>query len=324
MNVDLCFVPWEHAVQVRLPAVSGSSGHLVVEREAKDREAAQWPGQVFQQEDLSYEEAQRYYAQHTRDRLTRQTIGPRPLEAEPTAWRADWEARAERHPVVQQRRQEDAEWLSERKSHHQLVEAYRALNRRRRAEQVKEWQAHKQHWASREQVRQTVMDRRKAENQTWHQHNRERHHTQLRVWIAVLVITDNCTRQCLGLPVFASGAKLTAHEVTSALRTLLPPHLAFLISDQGVHFRSKALASLAEETDFVHIPIYRHRPQTNGIAERFVRTLKYELRHLQWSGPDELSLLLATFLPIYNDRPHQGLAIPGLSPNEFAKRIFLM
>jgi hypothetical protein len=26
----------------------------------------------------------------------------------------------------------------------------------------------------------------------------------------------------------------------------------------------------------------------------------------------------------YNDRPHQGLGIPGLSPNEFADRIWLM
>ncbi len=26
----------------------------------------------------------------------------------------------------------------------------------------------------------------------------------------------------------------------------------------------------------------------------------------------------------YNDRPHQGLAIPGLSPNKFAARIWLM
>jgi len=26
----------------------------------------------------------------------------------------------------------------------------------------------------------------------------------------------------------------------------------------------------------------------------------------------------------YNDRPHQGLPIPGLSPNEYAKRIWLV
>jgi hypothetical protein len=43
-----------------------------------------------------------------------------------------------------------------------------------------------------------------------------------------------------------------------------------------------------------------------------------------WTTAEELEALLAQFLAEYNDRPHQGLAIPGLSPNEFAKRIWLM
>jgi hypothetical protein len=32
LNVDLLFVPASHLADVKLPAVSGSSGHLVVER----------------------------------------------------------------------------------------------------------------------------------------------------------------------------------------------------------------------------------------------------------------------------------------------------
>ncbi len=35
----------------------------------------------------------------------------------------------------------------------------------------------------------------------------------------------------------------------------------------------------------------------------------------------ELAALLERFGDEYNDRPHQGLAVPGLSPNEFARRI---
>ncbi len=97
------------------------------------------------------------------------------------------------------------------------------------------------------------------------------------------------------------------------LTRLLPKELAFLISDQGIHFRSKTLAQLAQANHFVHIPIYRYRLWTNNQAERFVRTLKHELR-----------CVLAQFLPAYNDRPYQGLPIPGLSPNEFAHRIWLM
>ena len=143
-------------------------------------------------------------------------------------------------------------------------------------------------------------------------------------WLAILVVTDNCSRQCLGLPIFTAGAKVTAAEVEQALQLLLPKDLAFLISDQGTHFRSKLLDLLAQKSGFVQIPIYRHRPQTNGIAERFIRSLKEWLQGCAWTGSEDLVVLLAQFGLEYNNRPHQGLPIPGLSPNEFANRIWLM
>ncbi len=266
----------------------------------------------------------RRYVAQTRARLVRQKITPREPEHAPAAWRQEKAVQAERYQVVQRRLREDAAWRVERQEHHRIVVAYRALSQRRRLEQAAVWQAHKQHWAKRRQARAARLVARKAENQRWHAANQARHRIQPHAWIAVLVITDNATRQVLGLPVFASGAKITAQEVADALQHLLPADLAFLISDQGTHFRSKALARLAQEVGFVHIPIYRHRPQTNGIAERFVRTLKQDLRGLSWSGPEALRWLLDVVLPDYNDRPHQGLPIPGLSPNEFAGRIWLM
>lgn len=264
------------------------------------------------------------YAQQTRDRLVRHKIEPLLPEQAATPWRRDWEARAERHGLLQQRRQEDADWRTERQAHHQGVEAYRDLTRPKRAAVADLWQAQKAHWAHREQARQEVLACRKRENQLWHHQNHQRQQKGEHAWLAILVVTDNCSRQCLGLPLFASGAKVSALEVEQALRSVLPQDLAFLISDQGTHFRSKALAQLAQDLDFVQIPIYRHRPQTNGIAERFVRTLKAWLRQKTWSGPQDLAALLATFPPEYNQRPHQGLPFPGLSPDEFANRIWLM
>ena len=324
MNVDLGFVPLEHAQEDKLPAVSGSSGHLVIEALRESDLDRRWPGQVFTAAELSYEAAMHTYAQQTRDRLLRGKREPLPPEKDTTPWRKSWDARAERHAVLQQRRQEDEDWRTERRSHHQTVDTYRALTRRQRAEQAEEWQAQKEHWAQREQARLDLLARRKTENQAWHQRNQARTQTPERSWLAILVVTDNCSRRCLGLPIFTTGAKVTADEVAQALHTLLPKDLAFLISDQGTHFRSKVLAQLAQETGFVQIPIYRHRPQTNGIAERFVRTLKEWLRNSSWSGSDELSALLVAFCPAYNNRPHQGLPIPGLSPNEFANRLWLM
>ena len=64
--------------------------------------------------------------------------------------------------------------------------------------------------------------------------------------------------------------------------------------------------------------------QSNGIAERFVRSLKEWLADKARQSDKHLSEFLRLFLLEYNDRPHQGLPIPGLSPNEFANRIWLL
>lgn len=322
VNVDLCFVTVEHTGEEKLPAVSGSSGHLVVEAPKILGEERSWPGQVFAA--LEYEEAMQVYAQQTRDRLVRQKMEPPLPEKAATGWRRAWEARAERHRVLQQHRQEDADWRTERQAHHQVVNTYRDLTRPKRAAMADQWQVQKAHWAQREQERLEMLARRKVENQLWHCQNYKRLQKSEHSWLAILVMTDNCSRQCLGLPIFESGAKVTAAEVEQALRSLLPKDLAFLISDQGTHFRSKALAQLAQDLDFIQIPIYRHRPQTNGIAERFVRSLKEWLRNKTWSRPHDLTALLAHFRPEYNQRPHQGLPFSGLSPDEFANRIWLM
>jgi transposase InsO family protein len=177
--------------------------------------------------------------------------------------------------------------------------------------------------------RRAILEQRKQEDEVWRQKRLElrQRQSQLPVvtaWMAILVIVDNCTRQCLGLPLFAIGPKVTAEMIVAALRFLLPPQLLFLISDRGTHFTANAFKALVLSEAFIHVLIARHRPQSNGIAERFVRTLKEWLADKSWQNEQELALLLQPFLDEYNDRPHQGLAIPGLSPNEFAKRIWLM
>src|SRR5207247_7991765 len=86
-------------------------------------------------------------------------------------------------------------------------------------------------------------------------------------WIAILVITDNCTRQCLGLPLFVAGSKVTAEMVVTALRALLPDDLQFLITDRGVHFTAQVFQQFAAEQQFIQVVIARHLPPSNVIAE---------------------------------------------------------
>jgi len=184
-------------------------------------------------------------------------------------------------------------------------------------------------WKELCQLRKATLRQREQEDACWRQqrkHIRECLTTLpvVRAWIAILVITDNCTRQCLGLPLFVAGPKVTAEMIVGALRILLPFELQFLITDRGTHFTAGTFQELMRSEEFIHVLIARHRPQSNGIAERFVRTLKEWLRDKFWHDDTELAVLIEQLRAEYNDRPHQGLPIPGLSPNEFANRIWLM
>jgi len=102
----------------------------------------------------------------------------------------------------------------------------------------------------------------------------------------------------------------------------LPRELQYLIADRGAHFKAKILKELADLREFKRVLLAPHRPQSNGIAERFVRTLKEFLITKSWQEPPQLKPLLTLFEDdYYNDRPHQGRELKGLSPNEYARRL---
>lgn len=325
LNIDLLFVPEQHAVEEKLPAVSGSSGRLIVARTEAEKEAAHWPGLVFGNREFTYEEAMEQYASETRDRLEHRKPAPVKREDVSAAWREEWQARSERYQVRRQREQEDLNWKTAKAEWRKELLVFRTLPQPERKLQQARHDQIALCWKLCRTERKEATRQRQQDNLNWHKCNQEvkEHAFPERTWIAVLAIVDNCSRQCLGLPIFRAGAHVTSDEVVAALRMLLPANLAFLISDQGTHFRSKVFAQLAKDQDFIHIPIYRHRPESNGIAERFVLTFKGWLQSKSWQDVAGLQLLAGQFEPEYNERPHQGLQIPGLSPNEFAKRIWV-
>ena len=334
LNVDLCFVPASHLSDVKLPAVSGSSGHLVIERLKEEGQEPDYPGRVFEDPELDYVEAVQAVVNASQPLTSPQKEA---ATIEKTSQRAE----------IQQLRQEEAQLCAERRAIRKCRELedaiWQAIRDQQRCEKLPvealtqpkpraRWGSRKaqaEQWQGLREQRRQQLEQRQQEDEQWRlarQSLRERI-TLLPIvtaWIAILVITDNCTRQCLGLPLFVAGSHVTAEMVVVALRALLPAELQFLFSDRGVHFTAQVFQQLANEADFVHVVVARHRPQSNGIAERFVRTIKEWLADEAWLSDQELSELLRLFLLEYNDRPHQGLPIPGLSPNEFAKRIWLM
>lgn len=308
--------------------MSGSSGHLVIERQVSEGGRPEWPGQVFADPELSFEAMIQQYIQNTQDRLVYHPRPSRSKNDNPSHWRKEWEGRDNRHKVLEQRRKEDAEWRTLRAAFIQANREHEKVPIGQKKRPRGSWEPILAVWIQRQEQRRIQLQERQGENEIWHQLNQAvrtefDQKTVERAWFSVLVITDNCTRQCLGLPMFRSGARVNAQEVVDALRTCLPPELQFLLSDQGTHFKNQLMAQLAKELAFEQVLIYRHRPQSNGIAERFVQTFKRWLRNSSWTAPEQLEILIATFIGEYNGRPHQGLAIPGLSPVEFEERFWL-
>jgi transposase InsO family protein len=326
VNIDLLFVPEQHKAEERLPAVSGSSGHLVVGHTAGEKERPCWPGMTFADSELTYEEAMQRYIAGTRDRLEHRKNVKETAKGEDSAWREEWQARLDRYQVRQEREQQDGDWKTAKAEWRSKCKTFQALTQEERNTQRCEYQKAEENWKAYREQRQKALQHRRQEDQEWHQRNQagKENQSPQRTWIAVLVIIDNCSRQCLGLPIFRSGSHVTSEEVVAALQTLLPAELAYLVSDQGIHFRSKLFAQFAKDEEFIHVPIYRHRPESNGIAERFVLTFKDWLRDKFWQDVMGLQSLACEFKPEYNDRPHQGLPISGLSPNEFAKRVWTL
>lgn len=337
LNVDLCFVPADHAAEAKLPAVSGSSGRLVVERVKGEAVEPDYPGAVFADEQLDYAQAMAAFvaASQVKDEAVAspkvaQATEKLSVPAQKRRLRHQETALAlERSQIRAGRKQEDAAWQALR-SQRQAQQAARKqpLDSGTRPA----WGSKKvqdELWRQLRDQRQQQLKQRQQEDESWRQKRLD-----LRAgladlglmtsWIAVLVVVDNCTHQCLGLPLFVAGSNLTAEMVVEALLVLLPPELQFLITDRGTHFTANVFDQLAEGREFIHVLIARHRPQSNGIAERFVRTLKEWLADKSWHSDHQLAQLLANFIVEYNDRPHQGLPTPGLSPNEFANRVWLM
>jgi hypothetical protein len=274
LNVDLCFVPAVHEVAEHLPAVSGSSGRLVVygPRHAAQEDERTWPGQVFEDPELPYATAMQEFVQRSAPRMSVRSSRPQ-QPAEPAERAADRLLRQQRRQlsgqraqVLARRRQEDAAWR----------EVCRQRQARLRPEhwtpgQYAAYLAAEDYWLLLQDQRQSTLDRRQQEDATWHAELARLAPpptvpTAKPPWIAILVVTDNCTRQCLGLPLFVAGPKVTAEVVIAALRELLPAQLQYLISDRGTHFTAAQFAQFAQEEDFVHVLIARHRPESKDFA----------------------------------------------------------
>lgn len=114
VTIDLCFVPAQHVPNQKLPAVSGSSGRLVVERPATAATKRPWLGQIFADPTLEYEAAMQRFARASHHRFQdrkHHELAPESIPDPRRAVRAEAAALRMRRRVVRERRnQEDQAW----------------------------------------------------------------------------------------------------------------------------------------------------------------------------------------------------------------------
>jgi hypothetical protein len=286
---------------------------------------------VFEREDLSYAQAMDRFVAARRAKPAR---GPADAVGAP----ATDGRRARRKALASAVRRRQLARDAERERRRPGDQAWRALEAEHRAARraraapdaprLPTRAALERAWRARWAQRHRELARRRETDREWRR-EREEIRQQARAlggevvsaWIAVLVVVDNCTRRSLGLPLFAVGAHVTAELVADALAALLTEGLAYLIADSGAHFTADVARGLERGRGFVRVPLATHRPRSNGIAERFVETLKAWLGDKGRQSAEALQALLVEFVAEHNDRPHQGRELAGLSPTEYAARL---
>ena len=335
VNIDLCVVPVTHDSRQAWASVSVSEAAAGATPEVLPPPPVgpTWPGQVFADTTRPYlEQMQTYEAQRTAKRTAKGQRKYRRRQKQTgrqAAVRRSDALRVARRRQRHVRQAEDATWRKQRASHQVAGARRRHQTRSERRADRTAWRPTTATWIKTRTVRQKQVAQRTPDDSAWRQARQELR-SQLAtlaalpwvtVWLAIRVVVDNGTRRCRQLPLFVTGVHVTAEAIVAQLPAHWPNELQFVISDNRAQCIADTFAQFAKTMDFLHVRIAPQRPQTNGSAERFVRTLKAWLAWHTWQNPEELTALLAEFIVYYNNRPHQGAELAGLSPNEFARQL---
>ena len=87
----------------------------------------------------------------------------------------------------------------------------------------------------------------------------------------------------------------------------------YITSDNGSEFVNSTMKALVQYLGMKHLLSTAYHPQSNGLVERFNRTLKEGLRKLCEKHKDDWDLYVQPFIKAYRDTPH---VVTGRSPFE--------
>lgn len=124
----------------------------------------------------------------------------------------------------------------------------------------------------------------------------------------VFVVVDHCAAECIGLHAAKPGTRFEAVEPlrqgvhalcggyeTGIARGLLARH------DHGSQYMSDYFQDELKFLGIVSSPAFVREPEGNGVAERFIRTLKEQcIWSRAWRDVDELAEAVRAFVELYN------------------------
>lgn len=130
-------------------------------------------------------------------------------------------------------------------------------------------------------------------------------------WEHVHVAIDDCTRLAFAEVLAADDGPTTAAFLTRALAWFAARGIRVraLLTDNGKCYTSAAVQAIATAARLTHRRTRPYRPQTNGKAERFIRTLLHEWAYAQAYRHSRFrAAALPGYLRFYNtERRHSAL-----------------
>lgn len=137
-------------------------------------------------------------------------------------------------------------------------------------------------------------------------------------WEVLHVAIDAATRLVYAELLADEKGRTTARFLVRAVRWFREHGIRVvrLLSDNGTPYRSRVFGRVRTRLGLRHSRTRPYRPQTNGKAERWIRTVLSECLYVEvFHSPAERRLALEGFIDYYNGRrPHLGIG--GRTPRQ--------
>jgi len=125
----------------------------------------------------------------------------------------------------------------------------------------------------------------------------------------IFIAVDHCTQECMGIHASKSAKSEQALEpLRQGMRHAFDAYEAnagmglSIRHDHGSQYISKLFQRELRFLGVTSTPSFVGEPQCNGVAERFIKTLKEQVLHLQYFKTiEDLRMALLDFKELYND-----------------------